>query len=298
MFRRLPILAASAVLTTGLAAGCDGSSHCTAVRIADAYEVYAPVVFTVLPEVLPKTIPGLAVDLGLFTADTLARYMIDHKVKDGRTWLLIEQTIQGQRKTTVFELGTARELKVSVNGAQLRQVDLYVRERQVRVVIPQDTPATVTVTDASGGDGVARHGTVAGDLAGTRDLDTGRVFRHTLGKADPPASRAGDVRARAFSINGGLDLVNGARAARFTGPGRPTLAACRSVPATAWASKFRGYGSSGKDLAWCLRTNAGYYGLATPNSGASGGVVYLLWAQPGLPVTAAAPVSPEKMKKC
>ncbi|MFC4913789.1 hypothetical protein [Actinomadura gamaensis] len=301
MFRRATSVAAACAVTAGLAAGC-GPSGCTAGRIADAYEVYSPFVLAVLPEVAPKTIPGIAVDLGLFAADALAKYVIDHKVKKGTTWLLVEQTLDGQRKTSVFELRTDRDLKVSVNGAQLRHVDLYVRQRQIRVVVPDGAAATVAVTDAQGGDGVAVRGTVPSDLGGSRDLESGRTFHHSLGESDPPESTTADIRYRKY-VASGPDLVNGARAARFTGQGRPTLAACMSTPPTAWKDRIEGW-PGGKDSAWCVRTNAGHYGLAVHASksgvffgGSQGfdGLSYLLWAQPGLP---AAAVSEAKIKKC
>jgi hypothetical protein len=298
MSRRTRILAASTVLATGLVAGCDTGSQCTVAAVAEAYEIYSPIVFTVLPEVLPKTLPGLAVNLGVFTVDTLAKYLIEHKVKPNRTWLLIEQTIQGQPKTTVFEIGTGRELKVTmnVNGQELRRFAFYVKERQFRVVIPESPTTTVSVTDATAGDGVARRGKVDQNLAGARDLETAKVFRHELGKADPPEARAGDVRAK--SITGSMDLVNGAKAARFTGKGRPTISACRSLPGAAWSSRFQDYDSKDKNLAWCLQTGSGHFGMATPDTSDGKGIFYLLWVQPGLPAPAVAPAPEKDIKIC
>ncbi|WP_433473829.1 hypothetical protein ACQPZP_34250 [Spirillospora sp. CA-142024] len=298
MSGRTRIFAASTALATGLVAGCDTGSQCTVATIAEAYEIYSPIVFTVLPEVLPKTVPGLAVNLGVFTVDTLAKYLIEHKVKPNRTWLLIEQAIQGQRKTTVFEIGTGRELKVTmnVNGQELQRFAFYVKERQFKVVIPENSMTRVSVTDTSAGDGVARHGKVDQNLHGTRDLETAKVFRHELGQADPPEARAGDIRAKSFT--GSMDLVNGAQAARFTGKGRPTIAACRSMPGAAWSNKFQDYGSKDKYLVWCIKTGSGHYGMATPDTSDGKGVFYLLWVQPGLPAPSVAPTPKKDVKIC
>lgn len=301
MLRRTTSAAAACALMTGLLAGCDGSG-CTATRIANAYEVYSPFVLAVLPEAAPETVPGIAVDLGLFAADALAKYVIDHKVKPGRTWLLVEQTLQGRQKTSVFELGTDRDLKVGVNGAQLQHVDLYVREHQIRVVIPPESAAKVAVTDAQGGDAVAVRGSVPTDLGGSQDLDTGRTFHHSLVNGDSPESGIADVRFRKY-VTTKPELINGATAARFTGDGQPTLGACMSTPSTAWTDEIQGWPGD-KNTAWCVRTNAGHYGLAVHKSkngivfGSTkdiDGIGYLLWAQPGLP---AAVVPQAKIKKC
>ncbi|MFI6316925.1 hypothetical protein ACIBG8_05370 [Nonomuraea sp. NPDC050556] len=278
-------------MIVGLVSGC-GETSCTPNPIASAYEAYSPIVLAILPEVAPKTIPGIAVSLGLFAADALAKYLIDHTVPEDKTWLLIEQTLQGRRQTTVFELNTDHELKVSVNGAQLKQVDLYVTVRQIKVVIPPGTTATVAVTDAKGGDGVAVRGTVTGEL----DLDTGK----TLQPDSPEASKT-DIRIKQFGINIGPELVNGATAAKFTGTAEPTLSACMSLPSTAWKSEFQDWQWPGRDgdHGWCIKTNAGHYGLAVPKATGAfwagpteefGAISYVLWAQPGLAAAAATPV--------
>ncbi|MFI7133683.1 hypothetical protein ACIBQ1_48960 [Nonomuraea sp. NPDC050153] len=258
----------------------------------------------VLPEAAPKTIPGIAVSLGLFAADALAKYLIDHTVPKNKTWLLVEQTLQGQQRTSVFELNTDHELKVSVNGAQLKQVDLYVTERQIKVVIPPGTTAKVAVTDAKGGSSVAVRGTVPGDLDGSQDLDTGKTFQ-----ADPPEARAADIRVKRIGIDIGPELINGATAAEFTGTGEPTLSACMSIPAASWTSKLQGWHWPGgdKDSAWCVKTNAGHYGLAVPKVTSAfwagptsdfGAISYLLWAQPGLAAATATPVPEAENNRC
>ncbi|MFI6927752.1 hypothetical protein ACIBIZ_48025 [Nonomuraea spiralis] len=289
------------MLIGGLISGCD-QSDCASKAIAGVYEAYSPIVLAVLPEVVPKAIPGIAVSLGLFAADALARYLIEHAVPKDRTWLLIEQTLHGQRRTSVFELGTDHELKVSVNGAQLKHVDLYVKERQIKVIIPRGTAAEVTVTDAGNGDEVAVRGTVPGDLDGSLDLDTG----HTS-PDDSPEARAADIRVETFGFDVGPKLVNGAAAARFAGPGRPTLHACMSMPSTAWTNEFQDWQSGTKDRSWCVRTNAGHYGLAVPkqtdvfwigSAADAGAVSYLLWAQPGLPAAPATAVPGARIDGC
>ncbi|RSM99555.1 hypothetical protein DMB42_42420 [Nonomuraea sp. WAC 01424] len=289
------------MLIGGLISGCD-QSDCASKAIAGVYEAYSPIVLAVLPEVVPKAIPGIAVSLGLFAADALARYLIEHAVPKDRTWLLIEQTLHGQRRTSVFELGTDHELKVSVNGAQLKHVDLYVKERQIKVIIPRGTAAEVTVTDAGNGDEVAVRGTVPGDLDGSLDLDTG----HTS-PDDSPEARAADIRVETFGFDVGPKLVNGAAAARFAGPGRPTLHACMSMPSTAWTNEFQDWQSGTQDRSWCVRTNAGHYGLAVPkqtdvfwigSAADAGAVSYLLWAQPGLPAAPATAVPGARTDGC
>ncbi|AQZ62565.1 hypothetical protein BKM31_14845 [[Actinomadura] parvosata subsp. kistnae] len=256
----------------------------------------------VLPEVVPKAIPGIAVSLGLFAADALARYLIEHAVPKDKTWLLIEQTLHGQRRTSVFELGTDHELKVSVNGTQLKHVDLYVKERQIKVIIPPGTAAEVAVTDAGNGDAVAVRGTVPGDLDGSLDLDTGRTSPD-----DSPAARAADIQVETFGFNVGPRLVNGAAAARFAGTGRPTLHACMSMPSTAWTSEFQDWQPGTQDRSWCIRTNAGHYGLAVPKqtgvfwigpAADAGAISYLLWAQPGLPAAPATTVPGARTDEC
>ncbi|MFI6179851.1 hypothetical protein ACIA8R_30200 [Nonomuraea sp. NPDC051191] len=294
-------MAVTCVLIGGLISGCD-QGDCAAKAIAGVYESYSPIVLAVLPEVVPKAIPGIAVSLGLFAADALARYLIDHAVPKDRTWLLIEQTLHGQQRTSVFELGTDHELKVGVNGAQLRHVDLYVKERQIKVVVPRGTAAEVTVTDAGNGDEVAVRGTVAGDLDGSLDLDTGRTSPD-----DSPEARAADIQIETFGFDVGPKLVNGATAARFAGTGRPTLHACMSMPATAWTSEFQDWQPGTPDRSWCVRTNAGHYGLAVPKQTEAfwigpaedaGAVSYLLWAQPGLPAASATAVPGARMDGC
>ncbi|MCP2342264.1 hypothetical protein [Actinomadura rupiterrae] len=301
MLRRTTTAAATVALTASLAAACPGS-QCTATRIANAYEVYSPFVLAVLPELAPETIPGIAVDLGLFAADSLAKYVIDHKVKPGKTWLLIEQTLGGRQQTSVFELSTDRDLKVSVNGAQLDHVDLYVRQRQIKVVVPAGTGAKVAVTDAAGGDSVAVRGTVPKDLGGSQDLETGKTFHHSLFKDDAPESSAADVRYTKY-VTGDPELINGTVAARYSGSDQPTLGACMSTPSAAWSGKLQGWPGD-KNSAWCVKTGAGHYGLAVHKSkngiffGSTkdmDGLGYLLWAQPGLP---AAVVPQAKIKKC
>lgn len=305
MFRRATSLAAACAVVAGLVSGCQGPG-CTA---ANAYEAYAPFVLAVLPEVAPETIPGIAVDLGLFAVDALARYLIDHTVRSGKTWLLIEQTLNGQQKTSVFELNTDHELKVSVNGAQLKHVDIYVKKQQIKVVIPPGTTAKIAVTDAQGSESVKVRGTVPGDLGGSQDLDTGRAYHHTLGQADPPEARTADIRIRRV-INTGPELINGATAARFTGTGEPTLSACMSTPSTAWTSKLQDWQGGDKDRAWCIKTNAGRYGLAVPKVTSGvwfgptkdfGAISYLLWRpQPDLATATATatPVPEAKNNRC
>ncbi|MGW2161579.1 hypothetical protein [Nonomuraea sp. NPDC001699] len=294
-------MAVTCVLIGGLISGCD-QSDCAAKAIAGVYESYSPIVLAVLPEVVPKAIPGIAVSLGLFAADALARYLIEHAVPKDRTWLLIEQTLHGQQRTSVFELGTDHELKVGVNGAQLRHVDLYVKERQIKVVIPRGTTAEVTVTDAGNGDEVAVRGNVPGDLDGSLDLDTGRTS-----PVDSPEARAADIQIETFGFDVGPKLVNGATAARFAGTGRPTLHACMSMPATAWTSEFQDWQPGTPDRSWCVRTNAGHYGLAVPKQTEAfwigpaedaGAVSYLLWAQPGLPAAPATAVPGARIDGC
>ncbi|MEU8364254.1 hypothetical protein AB0C27_50380 [Nonomuraea sp. NPDC048882] len=293
--------AVTCVLIGGLISGCD-ENDCTPKTIAGVYEAYSPIVLAVLPEAAPKSIPGLAVSLGLFAADALARYLIEHAVPEDKTWLLIEQTLQGQRRTSVFELGTDHELKVSVNGAQLKHVDLYVKERQIKVIIPRGTAAEVTVTDAGNGDEIALRGTVPGDLDGFLDLDTGRASPD-----NSPESRAADVQVETFGFNVGPKPVNGATAALFPGPGRPTLHACMSMPAKSWTSEFQDWQGGTQDRSWCVRTNAGHYGLAVPKQPGAfrigsaadlNALSYLLWAQPGLPAAAATPVPGGQTNAC
>ncbi|MFB9206738.1 hypothetical protein ACFFV7_36475 [Nonomuraea spiralis] len=301
MSRHTTSVAVTCVLIGGLISGCD-QSDCAPKAIAGVYEAYSPIVLAVLPEVVPKAIPGIAVSLGLFAADALARYLIEHAVPKDKTWLLIEQTLHGQRRTSVFELGTDHELKVSVNGAQLKHVDLYVKERQIKVIIPRGTAAEVTVTDAGNGDEVAVRGTVPGDLDGSLDLDTG----HTS-PDDSPEARAADIRVETFGFDVGPKLVNGATAARFAGNGRPTLHACMSMPSTAWTNEFQDWQSGTQDRSWCVRTNAGHYGLAVPkqtdvfwigSAADAGAVSYLLWAQPGLPAAPATAVPGARTDGC
>ncbi|MFC4117314.1 hypothetical protein [Nonomuraea zeae] len=301
MSRHTASVVVTCVLIGGLISGCD-QSDCAPKAIAGVYEAYSPIVLAVLPEVVPKTIPGIAVSLGLFAADALARYLIEHAVPKDKTWLLIEQTLHGQRKTSVFELATDHELKVSVNGAQLKHVDLYVKERQIKVIIPRGTAAEVTVTDAGNGDEVALRGTVPGDLDGSLDLDTGRISPD-----DSPGARAADIQVKTFGFDIGPKLVNGATATRFTGTGRPTLHACMSMPSTAWTSAFQDWQTGAQDRSWCVRTNAGHYGLAVPkqtgvfwigSAADVGAVSYLLWAQPGLPAAPATAVPAARIDGC
>ncbi|MFC5827287.1 hypothetical protein [Nonomuraea insulae] len=286
-------------MITGLVSGCD-QTDCTSNPIVNAYQAYSPLVFAVLPEAIPKSIPGLAVSLGLFAADALAKYLIDHAVPQKKTWLLIEQTLHGQRKTSVFELNTDHELKVSVNSTQLKHVDLYIKEREIKLVIPPGTTANIAVTDAKDGDGVAVRGTVPGNLDGSQDLDTGRVFQD-----DQPGARTADIWIKTSGFDLGPKLINGATAAEFTGSGRPTPSACMSTPSTAWTGKLP-FWEEDKDRSWCIKTNAGHYGLAVPKVTGTfwvgptedvGAVSYLLWAQPGLAAAAATPV-PEPDHKC
>ncbi|MGN9846777.1 hypothetical protein ACTMTI_52630 [Nonomuraea sp. H19] len=288
-------------MISGLVSGCDHTS-CAPNPIVSAYEAYSPIVLAVLPEAAPKTIPGIAVSLGLFAVDALAKYLIDHTVPKDKTWLLVEQTLQGQQKTSVFELNTDHELKVSVNGAQLKHVDLYVKERQIKVIIPPGITAKVAVTDAKGGDSVAVRGTVPGNLNGSQDLDTGKTFQ-----VDPPEAHTADIRIKTVGINVGPELINGATAAKFTGTGQPTLSACMSIPSTAWTSKLQNWQGGDKDRAWCIKTNAGHYGLAVPKvtsvfwAGPTedfGAISYLLWAQPGLAAATATPVPDAKNSRC
>ncbi|MFI6600977.1 hypothetical protein ACIBHX_32425 [Nonomuraea sp. NPDC050536] len=300
MFRHAASVAATCAVITGLVSGCD-QAGCTPNPIVNAYQAYSPIVFAVLPEVIPKSIPGLAVSLGLFAADALAKYLIDHTVPQKKTWLLIEQTLHGQRKTSVFELNTDHELKVSVNSMQLKHVDLYIKEREIKVVIPPGTTANVAVTDAQGGDGVAVRGTVPGNLDGSQDLDTGRVFQD-----DQPGARTADIWIKTLGFDLGPKLINGATAAEFTGTGRPTLSACMSTPPTAWTDKLP-FWAEDKDRSWCIKTNAGHYGLAVPKVADTfwigptedvGAVSYLLWAQPGLAAAAATPVPEAENRGC
>jgi hypothetical protein len=205
----------------------------------------------------------------------------------------------------VFELATDQELKVSVNGAQLRHVDLYVKERQIKVVIPPGTAAKVVVTDAKGGHSVAVRGTVPGDLSGSQDLDTGRTFQ-----SDQPEAGTADIRIKGnglVEINPGPKLINGATAAKFTGTGQPTLGACMSTPPSAWKAEFQDWPLD-KDHAWCIKTNAGHYGLAVPKVARKfirvgstkdlSAITYLLWEQPGLTAATATPVPEARAKRC
>ncbi|MFJ8039894.1 hypothetical protein ACIRBX_05160 [Kitasatospora sp. NPDC096147] len=189
------------------------------------------------------------------------------------TLLLINQTIDGTVRTSVFKISTGRKLSVALNGRFVQEIE----PRRISITAEPGTDSTIVVSDAKAGEAVFISRTLAmgsGDRS-YADLETGRDNKV---KRD---DRSADLRVDG---GGGLTTVNGAWAAKWTSTDTPSLAGCGSLPEASWTTVL--YPEEPpvevyKDV-WCLRSGDGRYGTFAWGGGIAGWpdqwkLAYVLW---------------------
>ncbi|MEU7701487.1 hypothetical protein [Streptomyces sp. NPDC039028] len=232
---------------------------------------------------------GVVAVAGVWGVDQLEKKVAEiRKASQGKegeenaTLLLINQVIDGVQQTSVFRITTNRKIVVAMNGKFIQEVE----DRKITITAEPGTDSTIVVTDAQKGQvpfingkvGITYHYAVdfITDDRSRADLDTGRDKELTH---DDPAV---DLKTEK---EGGMTAVNGAKAARWTGPGNPSLAGCSSLPERSWITGLYSYlpqRNVNQDV-WCVRTGEGRYGtLAWAGSGdAVWNLGYVLWKKPG-----------------
>ncbi|MFY1637493.1 hypothetical protein ACN27F_30190 [Solwaraspora sp. WMMB335] len=288
--RSRPVRVLAAALS-GLAAlltvaGCGDDE-----RMAAFEEAIMPIVIEVAKEVavtLPPPYDVIA-QVGIYATEEVAR---EQAADRDATYLLIEQTIEGEQQVSVFRIDTTRKLRIDMDGRFVAEIE----QNLITITADPAVDSTIVITDALDGEPVFIGGRFVLDADHLYyDLDTARFGDPDQ---DPEFAAAVDLVEPEFAgvrnmfTGGRAALRNGALAADWD-EGTPTRGGCSALPESAWNDEkvvegmFSGNRWQRVVPVFCIRTSDGRYGTLAhrlPTDDEPEGTLqmeYVLWKEPG-----------------
>ena len=236
-----------------------------------------------------ETLPGpqgLIVKLGVYALEKTAQQQAEDA---DATYLLIDQTVDGQQQISAFRIDTQRKLRIDMNGHFIADIE----RNLITIRVDPDVASTIVITDAEADEPVFTGGRFVFDADHVNyDFDTGRFsdpdldpeFASELDAVDPIVAGTYD------SVTGGLAaLRNGARSADW-GDGTPTLAGCSAIPDSDWDNEEIVSALLTQNRwnrlhpVYCIQTSDGRYGTLTQRFANDEietiHIEYILWSLP------------------
>ena len=248
----------------------------------------APIVLELAKDAV-ETLPtpqGLIAKVGVYALEKTAE---QQAVDADATYVLIDQSVDGQQQVSVFRIDTQRKLRIDMNGHFITDIE----RNQITIRVDPDVESTIVITDAESNEPVFGGGRFVFDSDHAHyDFDTGRFgnpdlepeFAQQLDAVDPYIAGTYDA------ITGGLAaLRNGARSADW-GDGTPTLSGCSAIPDSEWNSEEIVSALLTQNRwnrihpVYCIQTSEGRYGTLTERFADDDSetihIEYVLWKGP------------------
>gem|GEM_PF-1389012 len=275
----------AAAVTVTAVAGCGDDE-----RMAAFEEAIMPIVVEIAKESV-AALPApyrIVAEVGIYATEEAAR---EQAADQDATYLMINQTIDGTQRVSVFRIDTTRKLRIDMDGRFVTEIE----QNRITITADPTVDSTLVITDALDSEPVYAGDRLVFDGDDLHyDLDTGRFGDP---EQDPEFAAAVDLVEPRFagtwsSLTGGqAALRNGAQAADWD-EGTPTLGGCSSLPDSAWNDEevvqgmFSGNRWRRLFPVYCIRTSDGRYGTLTQRTSVDGEegplqLEYVLWKKPG-----------------
>jgi hypothetical protein len=235
---------------------------------------------TIAEDAADAAVPGSGeiVKLGVSGIKDLAQELTKDKAQDTNSAsmiLIVEQSIDGTVKASIFKITTDHQLQVAMNGKFVEEI----APGEILIKVVPGTDSRIVITDPTASQIVYRSGRV--ELTGNSPIQfiTGH---HVYANLD--TGQDNNVPAADAELDSSQNIVvtaNGTEVAEWQGTGRPGLAICSSLPQQMWTTIMVDESQNNVGEIWCVRTSQGRYGtIEYTGFNIYWNFAYVLWRKP------------------
>jgi hypothetical protein len=221
---------------------------------------------------------GEVIRLGVYGISALNRELTRAKARalvSSWTILIVEQTIHGAIRASVFEITTKHQLQVAMNGKFVEEI----APSEILIKAVPGTDSRIVITDPTASQVVYRSGAIS--VGGHSWINT-FTGNHVYANLDTGQDK--NVPAADSEIDTSQNIVltsNGTEVAQWEGSGKPGLAICASLPPQMWTTVMVDATQDNVGTVWCVHTSQGRYGVIEYTStGIYWKFAYVLWRKP------------------